>query len=205
MLKRLRKLKKKHAARNEAVRKNTIKKKVKFKSVDVVKSNIQHGSRKRNGPSESGPESGGVSNSNQDKGAPKKKKTEVGVGGRVKIKTSAFGKGYYAEGLPEYTYGPVRGKKGDVFDALWDAGDSMNTHKRHLMVENVGEDSEEDDEPIYRSKLTKETILPILSVGAALSQPNPNGKDNWPKDFYEALLRDDCRDWVQAVKNETNS
>ena len=58
---------------------------------------------------------------------------------------------------------------------------------------------------IAASKLTKETILPILAVGAALSQPNPNGKDNWPRDFYEALLRDDWRDWVQAVKNETDS
>lgn len=28
---------------------------------------------------------------------------------------------------------------------------------------------------------------------------------SWPRDFYEALLRDDWRDWVQAVKNENDS
>jgi hypothetical protein len=158
-------------ARNEAARKNTIKKKTKFKSVDVIESNILQGSRKRAGPSESG----GAPDSNKNNGAPKRKKVEVGS--RVKIKTSAFGKAY-AEGLPEYTYGIVRVKKGDVFNVLWDAGDSMNTHKRHLIVVDDGEDSDGEDEPLYRSKLTKETILPILSVGAALSQPNPNGKGN---------------------------
>ena len=41
-------------ASNGAARKNTIKKKVKFKSVDVVESNILRGPRKRAGPSESG-------------------------------------------------------------------------------------------------------------------------------------------------------
>ena len=29
--------------------------------------------------------------------------------------------------------------------------------------------------------------------------------ESWPKDFYEALLREDWRDWVQAVKNENDS
>ena len=84
----------------------------------------------------------------EDKEAPKRKKVEVGS--RVKIKTSAFGKSY-AEGLPEYTYGLVRSKKGDVFDVLWDAGDFMNTHKRHLTVVNDGDVSDGEDEPRYRS------------------------------------------------------
>ena len=111
---------------NEAVRKNVIKKKVKIRNVDVVKENIKEGSRKRSGSSKSG----GVPDTNT--GKVKKKKIEVG--GRVKIKTLAFGK-RYAAGLPEFTYGLVRGKKGDMYDVLWDAGDSMQTHKRHLTAE----------------------------------------------------------------------
>ncbi len=90
------------------------------------------------------------------------------MGGRVKIKTLAFGKGY-AAGLPEFTYGLVRGKKGDLYDVLWDAGDSMQTHKRHLTAEDSENDSVEESEPLYYSKMNEETILPILSVGAALS------------------------------------
>ena len=80
----------------------------------------------------------------------------------------------------------------------------MLTHKRHLSTHD-SESEDEDDGPKLNSRITKETILPILSVGSALSQPNPTGKDSWPRDFYEALLRDDWREWVQAVKNETES
>jgi hypothetical protein len=38
-----------------------------------------------------------------------------------------------------------------------------------------------------------------------LSQPQDTSEGSWPKDFYEALLRDDWRDRVQAVKNENDS
>ncbi len=61
----------------------------------------------------------------------KQKKSKIEVGNRVKIKTTAFGKGY-AEGKPEFTYGFVRKRKGDLYDVEWDAGDFMLTHKRHL-------------------------------------------------------------------------
>jgi len=134
---------------------------------------------------------------------PRRKKLKIDLGDRVKIKTKAFGKGY-AEGRPSFTYGYVRGKKGDLYDVEWDAGDSMMTHKRHLS-KHISDSEGEDDEPKFNGRITKDTILPILSVGTALSQPNPTGKDSWPRDFYEALLRDDWRDWVQAVKNETES
>jgi hypothetical protein len=81
----------------------------------------------------------------------------------------------------------------------------MVAHKRHLEVHDSESDKDENEEPRYNGRLDKETILPILSVGAQLSQPNSDGKDSWPKDFYEALLRDDWKEWVQAVKNETDS
>jgi hypothetical protein len=117
-------------------------------------------------------------------------------------KTKAFGVGY-AKGRPTFTYGYVKNKKGDLYDVLWDAGYTMATHKRHLTPHDSDTDEEED--PRYNSRISKDTILPILAVGSQLSQPNPVGKDSWPKDFYEALLRDDWREWVQAVKNENDS
>ncbi len=79
----------------------------------------------------------------------------------------------------------------DLYDVVWDAGDSMLTHKRHLTPHDSESEDEDENEPRYNSRLNKDTILPILSVGAELSQPNPVGKDSWPRDFYEALLRDD--------------
>ena len=82
----------------------------------------------------------------------------------------------------------------------------MKTHVRHLIYQsNLGEMEEAEEEPKLYSKMTKETILPILSVGEALSQSNDDKVESWPKDFYEALLREDWRDWVQAVKNENDS
>ena len=132
-------------------------------------------------------------------------KRRIDVGDRVKIQTKKFGKAY-AVGLPIYTYGYVREKKGDLYEVIWDAGDVMKAHKRHLIYQ--GENENEDDvesEPKYNGKITKETILPILSVGTALSPQSGKETSNWPRDFYEALLRDDWRDWVQAVKNEIDS
>ncbi len=79
----------------------------------------------------------------------------------------------------------------------------MVAHKRHLTSHDS--DTEDDEEPRYNSRISKDTILPILAVGSQLSQPSPVGKDSWLKDFYEALLRDDRRDWTQAVKNENDS
>ena len=82
----------------------------------------------------------------------------------------------------------------------------MKTHVRHLIYQsNLGEVGESEEEPRLFSKINNETILPILSVGGALSQSQDNSMGSWPKDFYEALLRDDWRDWVQAVKNENDS
>ena len=135
----------------------------------------------------------------------KKAKKKIDVGDRVKIQTKKFGKAY-AVGMPTWTYGYVREMKGDLYEVIWDAGDIMKAHKRHLIYQDENEnETENQSEPIYNGKITKETILPILSVGTALSPGNEKETSNWPRDFYEALLRDDWRDWVQAVKNEIDS
>jgi hypothetical protein len=184
---------------NEAERKNILKKKPRRGSLsNITEGNILPKTKKRGKASATG----GVQDPEPDESMSKKKR--IDVGDRVKIKTRAFGSGY-AKGKPKFTYGHVKQKKGDLYDVLWDAGDSMVAHKRHLEAHESDSEEDENEEPRYNGRLDKETILPILSVGSQLSQPNPDGKDSWPKDFYEALLRDDWRDWVQAVKNETDS
>jgi hypothetical protein len=92
-------------------------------------------------------------------------RSKIDVGDRVKIKTLKFGKAY-AVGLPTFTYGYVKGKKSDRFEVLWDAGDTMMTHKRHLIYQS-GDGVENEDEPKFNGKINKDTILPILSVGTA--------------------------------------
>jgi hypothetical protein len=49
------------------------------------------------------------------------------------------------------------------------------------------------------------TMLPILEVGSALAESDPNANGNWPKDFIEAMIRPDRRSWVDAVKSENDS
>jgi hypothetical protein len=191
-------------ASNDAERRHILKKRSKLKDgQEVLKSNILPGRRRKVDASEPRGFRGPGKEEATQPFSTKRQKTMIGIGDRVKIKTKAFGKGY-AAGKPTFTYGYVRAKKGDLFDVEWDAGDSMMTHKRHLSTHD-SESEDESNEPKLNGRISKETILPILSVGAALSQPNPSGKDSWPKDFYEALLRDDWRDWVQAVKTESDS
>jgi hypothetical protein len=191
-------------ANNIADRRNILKKRSTSKDgQSVSKSNILNGRRRKIDVLEPGGARGINTEEPTRPDNTKKRKTKIDIGDRVKIKTKAFGKAY-AVGKPMFTYGYVQAKKGDLYNVEWDAGDSMLTHKRHLSTHD-SESEDEDDGPKLNSRITKETILPILSVGSALSQPNPTGKDSWPRDFYEALLRDDWREWVQAVKNETES
>jgi len=191
-------------ASNDSDRKHILMKRSKSKDKKkVMESNILPGRRRKVDASEPGGASGPGKEEATRQANAKRQKIKIDIGDRVKIKTKAFGKGY-AVGKPTFTYGYVRAKKGDLYDVEWDAGDSMLTHKRHLSIHD-SESEDENNEPKFNGRMSKETLLPILSVGTALSQPNPTGKDSWPRDFYEALLRDDWRDWVQAVKNETDS
>jgi hypothetical protein len=87
---------------------------------------------------------------------------------------------------------PVLNINGKVYDVLWEDDVVMKTNVRHLIFQsNLSEMENNDEEPRLFDKINKETILPILSVGAALSQSQDDTKDSWPKDFYEALLRED--------------
>ena len=49
------------------------------------------------------------------------------------------------------------------------------------------------------------TMLPILEIGSALAPATSEETTNLPRDFFEALIREDWRDWVSAVKAEIDS
>ena len=202
-------------AENEAPRKGSLKKKRLMKMGSISSENIVSKKRREhNGTSVSGGEhkiemeGPDVENNCSKNRVEKKTKKQISVNDRVKIKTSKFGIGY-ARGRPEFTFGRVLKLNGKLYDVLWEGDDEdsvMTAHVRHLIFQpNLQKVEESENEPRLYDKMTKETILPILSVGEALSQSSGDGAESWPKDFYEALLREDWRDWVQAVKNENDS
>ncbi len=44
------------------------------------------------------------------------------------------------------------------------------------------------------------SIKTVLEIGTALAPTDGQGTTTLPKDFFEALIREDWRDWVLAVK-----
>ena len=45
--------------------------------------------------------------------------------------------------MPTWTYGYVREMKGDLYEVIWDAGDIMKAHKRHLIYQDENENETE--------------------------------------------------------------
>jgi hypothetical protein len=132
---------------------------------------------------------------------------------RVKILTTRFGIGY-AKGKPKWTWGKVVSvSKDNIVAVEWDSaegrGEVMKAHLAHLvkvnpvmvMIEKVSKRLRWKGWPFK----TVSTMLPILEVGSVLTDPDPNESENWPRDFIEALIRPDWRNWVEAVKSENES
>ncbi len=134
-------------------------------------------------------------------------------GDRVKILTTRFGKGY-AKGKPKWTWGKVESVgKDKIVDVRWDSsegqGEVMKAHLVHLvkvspiivMMEEISNKMRWDGWPFKSAS----TMLPVLEIGSVLAQSNLNDSGNWPRDFIEALIRPDWRNWVDAVKSENES
>ena len=133
---------------------------------------------------------------------------------RVKVKTTRFGKSY-AKGRPLYTFGTIMKMKGKVCDVQWDDSDGVDLMKSHTDFLEAANDKVSGDvvaalylcsEPWYddRTNNTK-MMLPILEVGTALTPATGDDTTNLPRDFFEALIREDWREWVSAVKAEIES
>jgi hypothetical protein len=57
----------------------------------------------------------------------------------------------------------------------------------------------------YKRSQTFYTIMASLEVGMALKRSEESEESSWPKDFFEAIVRDDWREWVGAVQKENES
>jgi len=143
----------------------------------------------------------------------RKRKAELQVGDSVKIKTARFGKSY-AMGRPEFTYGKVLFLKGSKAGVRYEGGEEIyDTNKTHL--EKLHDEREPENEDIvatilhqnkwYKKKTNVFTMMAVLEVGCALKRSEESEESSWPKDFFEALIRQDWREWVEAIRKEIES
>ncbi len=137
----------------------------------------------------------------------------------------------YEKGRKNFTKGIVKGIVGKVYEVMWD-GDSetMKSHITHLnkLVKEANpakkmvaalvneriveielevklEDARRQIEGWFKSKTSLACILPILEVHAQLNGLVNDEPGNWPGDFLQAMMSEDRREWVSAVKKEIES
>ena len=142
-----------------------------------------------------------------------KRKATFQVGDDVRIKTNRFGK-QYAKGKPEYTRGKVTKVKGKKASVIYEGGDEVYDTYLNQLEKFPGEEELNDGDVVatviykgkrYKRSQTFYTIMAALEVGSALKRSEENEETNWPKDFFEALVRNDWREWVVAVQKENES
>jgi hypothetical protein len=51
-------------------------------------------------------------------------------------------------------------------------------------------------------KVDIDTIMSVLELGRLPDFESKAQKTSWPKDFFEAMIRDDWRDWIASIKKE---
>ena len=134
---------------------------------------------------------------------------------RVKTKTTRFGKGY-AKGKAKWTHGTIMKIRGKVCEVQWEGEEEGHLMKSHTDFLEPSKRSKNESstlmalyrisDPSFDDTLNSiRTILPVLEVGSALSPVAPDETSNVPRDFFEALVKEDWRDWVSAVKTEIDS
>ncbi len=69
----------------------------------------------------------------------------------------------------------------------------------------VMEDVRRKIEECFKSKTSIICVLPILEVHAQLHGVVHDEPGDWPKDFQQAMMKDDWREWDLAVKKEIES
>ncbi len=88
-----------------------------------------------------------------------------------------------------------------------------NTNVSHL--EKIEDRTEASNEDVFamisyggrwhKKSQTFYTIMASLEVGSALKRSEESEEGNWPRDFFEALVRNDWREWMLAVQKENDS
>ena len=120
-----------------------------------------------------------------------KHKAIAKVGDLISVPAELFDStpGSYSKDHPERCFGTVSSidKKG-VAKVIWvEDGSSDDCKLRDLIVE--------------KRKFTSGSIVAMLIEGDKVAFA-PKDINDWPKDFFEVLVRSDWRKWVEAVKKE---
>ncbi len=120
-----------------------------------------------------------------------KHKAIAKVGDLISVPAELFDSfpGSYSKDHPERCFGTVSSidKKG-IAKIIWvEDGSSHDCKLRDLTVE--------------KRKFTSATIVAMLIEGDKVAFA-PKDINDWPKDFFEVLVRSDWRKWVEAVKKE---
>ena len=97
-------------------------------------------------------------------------------------------------------------------DVQWDDSEGVDLWKSHTDFLEAASDNVKGDviaalyllsEPWFDDAANSTaTLLPILEIGSALAPAANDETTNLPRDFFEALIREDWRDWVSAVKQK---
>jgi hypothetical protein len=119
------------------------------------------------------------------------------VGDLISVPATLFDEtpGSYSSKYPANVFGTVKGinKKG-IATIVWTEDKSTNECRlRDLTVERRKS----------KARDLVNHIVAYLVEGEAVSF-KPKNENDWPKDFFEALVRSDWRKWVEAVKKEVD-
>ncbi len=119
-----------------------------------------------------------------------------------------FGKAY-AKGRSSYTNGKVVSIKGKKVGVKFKGENKVyDTNQAHL-ERLPGEDESQEGNVVatvkhqgkcYKKSQTFYTIMASLEVNCALKRSAEEEESSWPKDLFESLVRNDWRQWVEAVQ-----
>ena len=62
-----------------------------------------------------------------------------------------------------------------------------------------------DDLKVEKLKLNAALMVTIMMIDALKAPKDPLDKESWPKNFFEAMISPDWREWVLAIKKEVAS
>ena len=133
-----------------------------------------------------------------DGGGLKKKdakgKTQIKKGDWVSASPTVFDgdePGSYSDGHPERCHGIVLEKrKGGLVKVRWKEDDQVTSIKQ-------------SDLSVEMKKATSMRIIVMLVEGSQVAFDHLD-KNNWPKDFFHLLVKQDWRKWVEAIKKEVD-
>ena len=101
--------------------------------------------------------------------------------------------GSFSKDNPERQFGVVTQvwPTKNIVKVKWEDGDSFYHDSKELRYE--------------KTKISSSMVVTLVLSTVFNLEEDPLDKSKWPKDFFHALVRDDWRDWVLAVKKEINS